>query len=248
MRAIEAWAARAAGEEPRPPSARRGGAPGRATGRALRGLPVVTAADYAGSLRRRRSTVRDIDLVVASNDPAAVMDAFAALPSWRRRRANGATPSWSAVTHTGLNVDLRIVPPASYGNLLQHFTGSADHNVALRGYAQRRGYKISEYNVEHVDSGRPITCATEAEVYGTARAQLHPSRAAGEPGGDRGGRDRDAPGPHRAAGPARRPARALRLDRRPCHHGADGPRRPREGLWSTSASATTPSRWPMRAA
>ncbi len=58
-----------------------------------------------------------------------------------------------------------MVPPESYGDLLQHFTGSADHNVALRGYAQRRGYKISEYCVEHLESGRLIPCATEAEVY-----------------------------------------------------------------------------------
>jgi DNA polymerase (family X) len=57
------------------------------------------------------------------------------------------------------------VPAESYGDLLQHFTGSADHNVALRGYAQRRGYKISEYGVEHLESGRLVRCATEAEVY-----------------------------------------------------------------------------------
>ena len=130
----------------------------------LRALPQVAAADYAGSLRRRRSTVRDIDLVVASTDPAAVMDAFAALPELARVEERGET-KLVAVTHTGMNVDLRVVPPASYGNLLQHFTGSAEHNVALRGHAQRRGYKICEYNVEHVASGRRITCATEAEVY-----------------------------------------------------------------------------------
>ncbi len=131
---------------------------------ALRALPEVVAADFAGSLRRCRSTVRDIDLVVASTQPAAVMDVFATLPELARVEAQGDT-KLAAATYTGLGVDLRVVPPESYGDLLQHFTGSADHNVALRGYAQRRGYKISEYCVEHLESGRLIRCATEAEVY-----------------------------------------------------------------------------------
>ena len=130
----------------------------------LRAMPQVAAADYAGSLRRRRSTVRDIDLVVASTDPVAVMDAFAARLELARIEERGET-KLVAVTHTEMNVDVRVVPPASYGNLLQHFTGSAEHNVALRGHALRRGYKICEYNVEHVASGRQITCTTEAEVY-----------------------------------------------------------------------------------
>jgi DNA polymerase (family 10) len=131
----------------------------------LRALPTVTAADYAGSLRRRRSMVRDIDLMVGSSDPAAVMDTFAALPELSTIEERGDT-KLAATTHTGLGLDLRVVDPASYGDLLQHFTGSAAHNVALRGYAQRRGYKISEYNVEYEESGEITTCATEAEVYG----------------------------------------------------------------------------------
>ena len=153
---------------------------------ALRAMPEVVAADYAGSLRRLRPTVRDIDLVAASSTPAAVMDAFAALPELARVDERGDT-KLVAKTHTDLGVDLRIVPPESYGDLLQHFTGSADHNVALRGHAQRRGYKISEYGVEHVESGRLFTCATETEVYETGGSDLHTSRAAREPGGDRGG-------------------------------------------------------------
>ena len=131
---------------------------------ALRALPQVVTADFAGSLRRCRSTVRDIDLVVASAEPGAVMAAFAVLPELARVEALGDT-KLAAATYTGLNVDLRVVLPESYGDLLQHFTGSADHNVALRGYAQRHGYKISEYGVEHLESGRVIRCATEAEVY-----------------------------------------------------------------------------------
>jgi DNA polymerase (family 10) len=164
LRALDAWAARLAGgaglRRLRPVVE----AQAIRLLEALRTLPVVAAADYAGSLRRLRSTVRDIDLVVASTDPATVMDVFASLHEVAKTEERGPT-KLAARTHTGLGVDLRIVPPESYGNLLQHFTGSADHNVALRAHAQRLGYKISEYHVEHLDSARRITCATEAEVY-----------------------------------------------------------------------------------
>ena len=131
---------------------------------ALRALPQVGAADYAGSLRRRKATVRDIDLVAASTDPETVMTAFSLRPELERISERGPT-KLTARTHTGLNVDLRIVPPESYGNLLQHFTGSADHNVALRGYAQRRGFKVSEYHVEETATGRRHTFADEDQVY-----------------------------------------------------------------------------------
>ncbi len=165
LRSIATWAAVATGQESgrrlravvEPQAAR--------FVEALRALPQVAAVDFAGSLRRCRSTIGDIDLVVASLDPAAVMTAFAVLPELARVEAQGET-KLTAATYTGLNVDLRVVAPDSYGDLLQHMTGSADHNVALRGHAQRRGYKISEYCVEHVESGRQIRCATEAEVYG----------------------------------------------------------------------------------
>jgi DNA polymerase (family X) len=164
LRAIENWTAVVTGQEQGrklraavEPQAERFVA-------ALRALPQVVAADFAGSLRRRRSTVRDIDLVVGSLEPAAVMAAFATLPELARVEAQGET-KLAAATYTGLGLDLRVVPPESYGNLLQHFTGSADHNVALRGYAQRRGLKVSEYAVEDLASGRPIRCATEMEVY-----------------------------------------------------------------------------------
>lgn len=131
---------------------------------ALRNHPEVSAADYAGSLRRLRSTIGDIDLVAASSSPVAVMHFFASLPEVARVDERGDT-KLVAKTHTGLGVDFRIVPPESYGDLLQHFTGSAAHNVALRAHAQRRGYKISEYHVEHLETGQQIACATEEEVY-----------------------------------------------------------------------------------
>jgi DNA polymerase (family X) len=131
---------------------------------ALRALSAVEAADYAGSLRRRRSTVRDIDLVVAAVDAETVMEAFAGRPELASISERGPT-KLSGRTHTDLGVDLRVVPPASYGNLLQHFTGSAGHNVALRGFAQRHGFKVSEYHVEETATGRSLTCRHEEEVY-----------------------------------------------------------------------------------
>ncbi len=133
---------------------------------ALRAVQGVEAADYAGSLRRLRSTVRDIDLVAGSSAAATVMDAFASLPEIALVEERGDT-KLVARTHSGLNVDLRVGSPASYGNLLQHLTGSAEHNEALRGFAKRRGYKISEYCVEETAAARTIACATEAEVYET---------------------------------------------------------------------------------
>ena len=133
---------------------------------ALRALPDVHKADFAGSLRRRRSTIRDIDLVAASSEPETVMDAFAKLPEVASVQERGPT-KLVARTHSGFSVDLRVVLPEAYGNLLQHSTGSADHNVALRGYAQRSGYKVSEYGIEETATHHALTCRTEEEVYAT---------------------------------------------------------------------------------
>jgi len=132
----------------------------------LRRLPGVVAADLAGSVRRGRETVRDIDLVTASNDASTVMDRFGLLPELAGIDQRGET-KLTAVTHSGLAVDLRAVAPTSYGNLLQHSTGSAAHNVALRGYAQRKGYKVCEYDIEQIETGRKITCPLEPCVYET---------------------------------------------------------------------------------
>ncbi len=130
----------------------------------LRELPEVTAAESAGSLRRRRSTVRDIDLVAASIDAEALFDSFAAFGPVARVEQRGPT-KLVARLQSDLMVDLRVVAPASFGDLLQHSTGSAAHNVALRALAQRRGFKVSEYQVEHSASGAIHTCTSEEEVY-----------------------------------------------------------------------------------
>jgi DNA polymerase (family 10) len=130
----------------------------------LTALPDCAAASEAGSLRRRRETVGDIDLIAASDAPPVLLEAFAALPAVAEVTARGDTKA-SVITHDGIAVDLRVVPPASYGNLLQHFTGSKAHNVAMREEAVARGLSISEWGVTHIESGTVHRMAEESEVY-----------------------------------------------------------------------------------
>lgn len=112
----------------------------------LRGLPGVTRAEAAGSLRRRLETVGDLDLLVAAEDPAPVMRAFAEMPDVKAVLGEGITKSTVRLT-IGLQVDLRVLPPTSFGAALHYFTGSKSHNIALRTLAVRKGIKLSEYGV-----------------------------------------------------------------------------------------------------
>ena len=89
-------------------------------------------------------------------------------------------------THTGLQVDLQIVAPDQFGNLLQHFTGSKEHNMALRDAAVRKGLHVSEYGVLDDATGETHRCATEAEVYALLGLRVHRARAAREPRRARG--------------------------------------------------------------
>jgi len=117
-----------------------------------------------GSFRRRRETVGDLDLVVVG-DAEALSAAFVAYPGVREVLARGAVKS-SVVLSSGLQVDLRPFPAENLGAALQYFTGSKDHNVALRERAVRRGLKLNEYGLFRVDTGDRIAGATEEEVYG----------------------------------------------------------------------------------
>jgi DNA polymerase (family 10) len=130
----------------------------------VRAHPACVAASEAGSLRRRRETVGDLDLIAASDDPPALLAAFCALDAVAETTAQGDTKA-SIVTHDGIPVDLRVVPPASYGNLLQHFTGSKAHNVAMREEAVQRGFSISEWGILEVETDVTHRMATEDEVY-----------------------------------------------------------------------------------
>jgi DNA polymerase (family 10) len=130
----------------------------------LEAHPAAIAVSEAGSVRRRRETVRDLDLIATSTDPPALIEAFCTGEWVAEVAARGDTKA-TAVGHDGLRFDLRVVPPECYGNVLQHFTGSKDHNIALREEAQRRGHSISEYGVTDVESGEVVTHATEDELY-----------------------------------------------------------------------------------
>jgi DNA polymerase (family 10) len=126
--------------------------------------PAADLVSEAGSVRRRRETFRDLDLIATSSDPPALIGAFTGLDIVREVAAQGSTKA-TVVTHDGLRLDLRVVPPECYGNLLQHFTGSKDHNVALREEAVRRGLSISEYGVTTLETGEVFTTRDEAAVY-----------------------------------------------------------------------------------
>jgi DNA polymerase (family 10) len=133
----------------------------------LRACRQIQQLEFAGSYRRGRDTVGDLDLLVVSHEAGAVMDQFGAFPLVREVLARGDT-KMSVRLDSGFQVDLRIVPPESLGAALQYFTGSKDHNVALRGLAKQRGLKINEYGVYQVsgDEETRVAGATEEEVYG----------------------------------------------------------------------------------
>ena len=131
---------------------------------ALRQVKEVRRCDHAGSLRRMRETIGDIDLLVASEKPEPVMDAFTSMPYVARVLARGSTKS-SILTTKGLQVDLRVVEPAVWGAALQYFTGSKAHNVRIREMAVRKGLKLSEYGLFRVKGNRLIVAETEEEVY-----------------------------------------------------------------------------------
>jgi DNA polymerase (family 10) len=131
---------------------------------ALREHPSSHEVEIAGSARRWAETCKDIDLIATAEEPEALAEALIAHPLIAvagKPSANGAR----AQTHNGISVDLRIVPPADFGNLLQHFTGSKAHNVELREEAVGRGLSVSEHGVTDTESGEVTHCASEAEVY-----------------------------------------------------------------------------------
>lgn len=119
---------------------------------------------YAGSLRRMRETVGDVDILAAAKESGPVMSALMALPIVTEVVAHGPTKT-SVRTSAGLQVDLRVVPPPAWGAALQYFTGSKPHNVRTREIAVRRGLKLSEYGLFRVDDGSLVVSRTEEQVY-----------------------------------------------------------------------------------
>jgi DNA polymerase (family 10) len=131
---------------------------------ALSALPQVERCAHAGSLRRMRETIGDVDVLAASTDPHPIMEAFAALPLVAEVIVGGDKKT-SIRTDRGLQVDLRVVPPESWGAALQYFTGSQAHNIRTREIAVKAGLKLSEYGLFDADSGDLIVSSTEEEVY-----------------------------------------------------------------------------------
>ncbi len=109
-------------------------------------------------------TCKDLDVIATADDAAALTAAFGELEVIAEVRSSGEAGA-RGVTHNGLAVDFRVVEPDQFGNVLQHLTGSARHNVELREHAVRRGLHVSEYGVEDDESGATHRCATEHEVY-----------------------------------------------------------------------------------
>jgi DNA polymerase (family X) len=135
--------------------------------------PAAVAVSEAGSVRRRKETVRDLDLIATATDAPALIGAFCEGQWVAEVVARGDTKA-TVVGHDGLRFDLRVVPHECYGNVLQHFTGSKDHNIALREDAVRRGLSISEYGVTVAETGEVVTHATEEELYAYLGYELVP--------------------------------------------------------------------------
>jgi DNA polymerase (family 10) len=130
----------------------------------LREHPAADQVSEAGSVRRLKEQVRDLDIIATASDPVALIDHFTQLPWVDEIVAKGRTKA-TVVASDGLRFDLRVVPPESYGNLLHHFTGSKQHNVALREEAVRRKLSISEYGIQDTETGEVFTDKTEEAMY-----------------------------------------------------------------------------------
>src|SRR5919106_628393 len=130
----------------------------------LLGLGVANRIEIAGSARRWTETCKDLDLIATTDDAAALVEALAThgLSAETRRGGDGAA---SVLTHAGLKVDLRVGTEETFGNLLQHFTGSAEHNVELRERALQRGYSLSEHGATEVEGKKVHRFPEEAGVY-----------------------------------------------------------------------------------
>jgi DNA polymerase (family 10) len=130
----------------------------------VRSHPSTVRAEVAGSLRRQKETIGDLDLVAASTDQKALADAFAEAPFVDEVLAHGPTKVF--IVCNGVEIDLRIVEPEAFGSLLHHFTGGQAHNIALRERAVKMGINISEYGLAKEGTGAYEPVATEEELYG----------------------------------------------------------------------------------
>ena len=131
----------------------------------LQKFPEVVRADVAGSIRRRKETVKDIDIIVAAGQGGDIGAIIAEMPGVRHVTGQGPTKV-SVSLEVGLNMDVRIVKPDEYICALHHLTGSKEHHVLLRGLAKERGLKINEYGIER-ENGDKVAVSDEAGFYRT---------------------------------------------------------------------------------
>lgn len=131
---------------------------------ALKKYEFIENIEPAGSLRRRKETIGDIDILATSKDNEAAIEAFVRLPMVKEVLGKGSTKA-TIVTRDAIQVDLRIVEGKSFGTSLQYFTGSKEHNIKLRELARQKGLKLSEYDLEDIKTGRKIYCGSDDEVY-----------------------------------------------------------------------------------
>ncbi len=132
----------------------------------LKETPGVAAITPAGSLRRGRETVGDLDLLVTGPSPYGALERFVAFPRVEEVLSRGENKASAKVGREGLQVDVRTLPPDTFGAAMQYFTGSKDHNVAIRTRAVKMGLKLSEYGLFRVEDESKVAGATEEEVYG----------------------------------------------------------------------------------
>jgi DNA polymerase (family 10) len=131
---------------------------------ALKKAAGISRMEVCGSLRRRKETIRDIDVLVTAARPSEVMDVFVGLSFIKQVIAHGPTKS-SAITKEGVQVDVRAVEPESFGAALLYFTGSKEHNIRLREAAVKKGLKINEYGIFSVKSNKRLGGSTEEQIY-----------------------------------------------------------------------------------
>ncbi len=126
--------------------------------------PGLLRLEVAGSVRRFRDTVGDVDILGTSKHPGDTINRFVQLDMAREVLGRGETKA-TILMDTGLQIDLRIVPPEQFGSLLQYFTGSREHNIALREHARRLGLSLSEYGIADIESGEVVSYADEESFY-----------------------------------------------------------------------------------
>ncbi len=131
----------------------------------LQALKEVKKIEIGGSTRRMKETCKDIDILVISKNPKKIMDFFTSLEDVRHVLAKGSTKSSVVLKQYGLNADIRVLEPKSFGAALQYFTGSKDHNIKLRQIAIKKGYKLSEYGLFRAKTDKYICGKTEGEIY-----------------------------------------------------------------------------------